>query len=383
MVTVRRDDHAKILAAVFGMPQADVDDIDFVGVLWTGVDARVIPGPLPQLASFVDLGPRRAGVIGAKDAAVLCFDDGPDAIGVRGRYGDADDADRALRQSLVARDLLPCVAAVDALPEAGAIAAAFQTEGGTPDSPSAGVENPGIVRVEAKLETPRVLIHEQDALPGFAAIGAAEHAAFFVGAIQVSQRRDIDDIGILGMDAHARDVPRVAQPDVLPRDARISRFPHAVAVRDVAAHGFLTPADIDDIRIGFADCDSADRAAEESIGDVLPARAAVGGPPDAAAGAAKVEQQRLAGHAGDGRRTSAAKGTDGPIAQRRKPRFIERLCSHFGRCCSAYDKGQQRRQRAFSCARQRVHEHNASVARRFAVIPCLPWGALYQQALRF
>jgi hypothetical protein len=84
------------------------------------------------------------------------------------------------------------------------------------------------------------------------------------------------------MDADAGDVPGVVEADVLPRPAGVGRFPDAVAVRDVAADGLLAAPDVDDVRVGLADGDGADRAAEEAVGDVLPRGPAVGRAPDAA-----------------------------------------------------------------------------------------------------
>src|SRR5262249_15694441 len=70
------------------------------------------------------------------------------------------------------------------------------------------------------------------------------------------------------------------------------------------------------------DGDGADGAAEEAVGDVLPDRPAVGRPPHAAASAAEIEKQRLAGHARDRGRAPAPEGTDRAGAQRAEPGFI-------------------------------------------------------------
>src|SRR5262249_60007322 len=121
----------------------------------------------------------------------------------------------------------------------------------------------------------------------------------------------------------AGDLPGVLQAHVLPGLAGVGGLPDAGAVRDVAADGLLAAADVDDVRVRLADGDGADGAAEEAVGDVLPGGAAVAGAPDAAAGGAEVEQQRLAGHAGDGRRAAAAERADQAVAQPPEQRLID------------------------------------------------------------
>src|SRR5688572_25050058 len=107
------------------------------------------------------------------------------------------------------------------------------------------------------------------------------------------------------MHADARDVPRVGEADVLPGLSGIERLPHAVAMGDVAAHGLLTGADVNDVGIGLGDGDRADGPAEEPVGDRLPALAAVSGLPDPAAGRAEVVDAGLRRDPLDGRGTAA------------------------------------------------------------------------------
>ena len=51
------------------------------------------------------------------------------------------------------------------------------------------------------------------------------------------------------MNANARDLPGVFEPDVLPGFAAISRLVDSVAVRDVAANRRLAHAHVDRVRI--------------------------------------------------------------------------------------------------------------------------------------
>src|SRR5262249_34027170 len=117
------------------------------------------------------------------------------------------------------------------------------------------------------------------------------------------------------MDADARHMAGIFQSDVLPGLAGVSRFPDAVAMRDVAADSLLAAANVNNIRVGLADGHGADRAAEEAVGDVVPGGAAVAGAPDAATSGPKVEQIRLARHAGDRSAAAAAKWPDQAVAE--------------------------------------------------------------------
>jgi hypothetical protein len=68
-------------------------------------------------------------------------------------------------------------------------------------------------------------------LPGFATIDGLEDAALIVGAELMSERGDIDDVGIVRMNANCADLLRVLQAHVLPRFPGVGGFVHAVAGR--------------------------------------------------------------------------------------------------------------------------------------------------------
>src|SRR5205085_10012463 len=165
------------------------------GILRPGIDARVIPGALPQVAVLAHAHPVLPGVVGAENAAVVGFDDRPKALGIHPRNRHADDAYGSLRQTLGARDLFPGVAAVGAFPQSGARAAAFQAIGGAFHAPGGGIEDAWIIWVEDQVYRSDFVIDEKHILPACAAILAAEDAALLAGAEQVPQRRHIDQVG--------------------------------------------------------------------------------------------------------------------------------------------------------------------------------------------
>ena len=242
---------------------------------------------------------------------MLGLDEGVHAARARRRDRHADLAPEALGKAL--GQLLPGVAAVGRLPQARARAARDELPRAAHDLPEPGVEDPRVRRVHRQVRGAGLLVDVEDLLPRLAAVLRAEDPALGVGAPDVALRRDVDEVRIRRMDADARDLAGVAQPDVLPGPAAVGRLVDAVAVRDVAADGLLSGADVDHVRIGLRDGDRADRARlEVLVGDDLPVGAAVGRLPDAAAGRAEVERVRIAPNAGDRRHAPAAEGPDQP-----------------------------------------------------------------------
>ena len=66
----------------------------------------------------------------------------------------------------------------------------------------------------------------------------------------MAKRRHKHDVGIVGIDHHLSDRPRIAQPDVLPGLSAVERLVNAIAVRDVSTNAGLACAYIHNVRIG-------------------------------------------------------------------------------------------------------------------------------------
>src|SRR5262245_54499775 len=109
------------------------------------------------------------------------------------------------------------------------------------------------------------------------------------------------------MNADAPDDARIFKSHPLPRLARVRRFVHAVAVREVAADAGFAHPDVNYVRIGLADFNRAHRSCAERlpIGDRVPRDAAVRRLEDATARASEVIDHRLRRHASDSYRTPA------------------------------------------------------------------------------
>ena len=112
MVGVRRVQHVEGLTAVVGTVELHVQRIHGVAVLGVGQNSREIKRPLPDAAVGIHQSPRLAGVVGSKQSAIVGFHHRIDAIGVGARDADVDLANDPFRESGMAGDFGPRIAAV-------------------------------------------------------------------------------------------------------------------------------------------------------------------------------------------------------------------------------------------------------------------------------
>src|SRR5262249_47565 len=128
---MRRLDRRVRAPAVDRFVETRVERVDGVGALRVCVDVRVIPRALAQIAVIVDLRPILAPVVRTEDAAVLGFDERPEALRIGGGNGRAGPPARpALRPPGGARSLPPRVAAGPPLVEAPRRGARLRGRGG-------------------------------------------------------------------------------------------------------------------------------------------------------------------------------------------------------------------------------------------------------------
>ena len=288
------------LAAVDRLPERVVRHPHGVDVGRIGEHVHVVPGTAAEPGLLARALPGGAAVIGAEERAVLGFDQRVDAPAIGRGDGDADPSEDAARQSGVARDVGPRVAAVGRFPERRVRPAAGHAPRGTLRLPHRGKQDARVLRVDRQIDRARPLALEQHVLPRGAAVPGAEDAALAVRAPGVAERRHVDEIGIARMHADAADVAGVAQPHVGPRAASVIGAIDAVAVRHVAADARLAGARVDHARLRGRDGERADRGGlEEAVGDVLPVGPAVRRLPDTARACPEVERHglgRMAGH---------------------------------------------------------------------------------------
>ena len=252
--------------------------------------------------------------------AVARLDERVDALRVGSAHREADFAEWLCRQAVRA-ETLPGRAGISRFPDAAPRAAARAAPGVNLDLPHAGVEDARVARVHHEIRRADGIIDEQHAVPRPAAVGRAIDAALRLRSIRVTQRRDVDDVGIRGVHDDASDPARVLETGAGPGLSRVRRFEHAPADGNVAADEGLAGSGPDDIRIGRRDGKRTDGRHRLRIEDWIPVNAAVARLPQSARRRAGVVDVRVAGNAGY-RRHAIPLRADVSVAQ---PRVDERV----------------------------------------------------------
>src|SRR4030095_14864884 len=157
----------------------------------------------------------------------------PDATRACGRDRHADLAQHARGQAGLGRNLLPRVAAVGAAEQAAARTATGNVPEVALGLPHRGEQQARVVGIHREIDRARDVAAIEDPFPGRAAILGAVDAALAVGPEDVAQHRDIDEVGILRMDADPANELAVPEADVLPAASGIGRLVDAVAVGHV------------------------------------------------------------------------------------------------------------------------------------------------------
>ena len=313
VIAVRDFDFVEAAASVRRLVEINVHEIDRVRILWVGGDVHVIPGPLLDVAAWIDALPLGAAVVRAVESAFVGLDQGVDAVRIRG-HRHADAAVGALRKAVVFQ-LLPGRASIAGAVETAAGATAGQRPRRAAGFPERGEEDIGIVRVEGDVDGPGVFVLIKYFLPGLAAIHGAKYATFLVRAKRMAERCDVRDIRVFRMDEHASDGTGVLEADIFPGFASVDRFVDAVAMGNISADTGLSSAHVNHIRIGRRDGDTANGRGLLVVKDGLPSHGAIRGFPDPAAGRAKIVSVGIARNSGSGERASTAEGSDLAVLQ--------------------------------------------------------------------
>src|SRR5262249_27345633 len=174
------------------------------------IDVRVVPGALAEIAFLVGAAPRAPAVVRAEHAAVVGFDDRPDAIRIRGRNRDADAATDAGGKS-GAGEARPGVAAVGGFVETTAAPAALEAPRRPPGLPETREQDSRVHRIHREVHGAGAVVHEQDVLPGRAAVTRAKHSTIMGRREGVAERGDIDEVRVLRMDANLSDLARLLE----------------------------------------------------------------------------------------------------------------------------------------------------------------------------
>ena len=152
-----------------------------------------------------------------------------------------------------------------------------------------------MLAIECESRAPGVLVDEQHAIPFYAAVFRAIHAALLLRPRRAAECADVHEIRIRRMHDDLADASHFFEADVLPRRAGVGRFVDAVAhhVR-VADRPRFAGTGPHDARVGWRNGQCADRLHALIIEDRPEGARAVGGLPDAARRRAEVVRRRVA-----------------------------------------------------------------------------------------
>src|SRR6266478_5005185 len=100
IVAVRNAQRVKGFPAIVGTIDAGIQDVDGVRGFWIGKNVRVIPGTLAEAVILGQELPVLSAIIGAVNATLFRFHDGPHAVRVCSGNGYADTPENGFRQPM-------------------------------------------------------------------------------------------------------------------------------------------------------------------------------------------------------------------------------------------------------------------------------------------
>ncbi len=323
VVAVHRVHHRKRPPAVDRLEHRCVHHPHHVGVLRIGDDIHVVPRACLDQAILAQQAPALPRVVAAVQPSLLGLDDRIDAFRICRRDRHVEVSDQ-LGEPF--GEALPAVAAIGRLPDPAPGTAGAHHPRRTLVVPHRRVQDARVGRVhrQPRRAAGRVLPLEH-LQPRLAAVGRAVDPALRRSLPSVALRRDVDDVRVVGMHPHGRDLARGGEPHVDPRLPLVGTLVDAVAVgRRLPADRMLAAPHVDHVGVGRGDRDGADGARlEEAVGDVAPRQPGVVGAPEPASGVADEVRQRLRRDPDDGVRASSARRPDVTPRDRLKDARVE------------------------------------------------------------
>src|SRR5262249_28201137 len=224
------EDVAKVPAAVVRdvEPAIRSEEVYAVAILRVDADLAVVHGPRIQRRPQL---PRVAGVAAAVHAAVPArgFDDGIDNARIAAEDVEADASLVAGRQAVL--QLGPGRAAVARSEDRAARSAAVEAPGFSLPLIRRSEERLRVLRIDDQIGCAGVVVDVQPLAPRLPAVDRLEYTALGVGAPQMSDGRDVHDVGVRWVNDDAADVPRVGEARCFPVAAAVTGLVDAVAPR--------------------------------------------------------------------------------------------------------------------------------------------------------
>jgi hypothetical protein len=300
----------EVLPAVGRAVQRRVAGVDHVPVLGVDGHGTEVPAARPDPPVAVDEPPAGAAVVRDPEPAFPGVHDRVDTPGVARRHRDPDSSETLGREP--AGDPAPGVAPVGRPIEAaaGSVRRWIDVPGRTARLPEGCEKNRGVLGVERQIDRARVLVPKENPLPGPAAVPGSIHPSLRIGAVRVAEGRDVDQVGVAGVNQDAADLPAVFEADPLPARPAVIGPVHPVAVRDVGAHVGLARARVEDPGVRRGDRESPDRGDRLAVEDRSPRSAGVVRAPDSTPDRPEVEALGASGNARHRQNPAAPEGPD-------------------------------------------------------------------------
>src|ERR1700722_6423765 len=157
----------------------------------------------------------------------------------------------------------------------------------------------------------RQLCIRKNFLPVGSTVGRAIDTAHRIRVVYMSERSDIDSVGVFRIDDDATNLPRIFEADGFPCLACIRGFEDADAIGVLAANIRLARTDVDNVGVGGRNRDGSDGADGYAlIADGEPGASCIVGLPYSTANRAHVESVWLTGASGDSVASATAHRTD-------------------------------------------------------------------------
>src|SRR5450830_1893583 len=98
----------------------------------------------------------------------------------------------------------------------------------------------------------------------------------------MAECRDEKAVGVFRIDVDIRDHLAVAEPEVCPRLPSVGGLVHTVTGSEIGTNDSCAAPYVDDVRVGWRDCDGTDRSRGLVVEEREPVGAEVGRAPDPA-----------------------------------------------------------------------------------------------------
>ena len=211
IVAMRRLNLREARPAVGRFPKLQIGNVDRLAVTGIGEDVRVVPGPVHQIAMRRNQHPAFTIILRPVETGFfrLGLHQRPDSSGAGGRHRNPELAERTGWQARITRNLRPALAAVCGTKKAASRPAARNVPEVAAGLLERRKQDARIARIHCQIDGAGIGVLVQHFAPGLSTVTRLENPALLVCTECIAERGDMDEIGIVRMDADAADEPRL------------------------------------------------------------------------------------------------------------------------------------------------------------------------------